>query len=97
MTEKFSPWPWSRDQFGNVVGATNRKVSVQGVSLPLTKDDEAEANADLFAAAPQMYEALQAIEIALKTGIGSPHEILDENSPIRDAIRDSLKQARGEK
>ena len=55
-----------------------------------------EANAHLIAAAPEMYEALEALVFAVNTFAISPTEVLDENSPIMDAIRVALKKARGE-
>lgn len=39
----------------------------------------------------KMREALQAIEQALQMGF-SPSDVLDENSPIRDGIREALAE-----
>ena len=50
---------------------------------------EDEANAVLIAKAPDMFEALEAIEFALSQGMPAAM-VLDENSPIRDCIRASL-------
>ena len=58
--------------------------------------EELQANARLIAAAPSMYEALEAVVIALDRLSIPPAEVLDENSPIMDAIRVALKAARGE-
>lgn len=49
----------------------------------------------LIASAPDLLEALEAIEHALKMGFPAS-EILDENSPIRDGIRAAIAKAKGE-
>ncbi len=41
----------------------------------------------------ELVEALEAIEHALRMGFQAA-DILDENSPIRDGIRQAIKQAR---
>lgn len=92
MTEKFSPGPWSRDSFGSVVDATGRKVKVQGVSLPMLSDDEAEANADLFAAAPEL---LGALEKYINAGIGNSTDFALQHDAYSKAYV-AIKQARGE-
>ena len=51
---------------------------------------EIEANANLIAAAPDMYEALETIERV--AGIG-----MMEDDPARVKARDALRKARGEK
>lgn len=98
MTEKFTPGPWRRDPFGGIVDATNRRVWIQGASLPMRRDDEAEANADLVAAAPELLGALEELYAMVK---GECPSILAEDSggsahtDLR--IQEAIKKARGEK
>ncbi|MDQ0035883.1 hypothetical protein J2W30_003656 [Variovorax boronicumulans] len=55
---------------------------------------EDEANAVLIAKAPDMFEALEAIEFALSQGMPAAM-VLDENSPIRDCIRAAVAAVKG--
>ena len=53
------------------------------------------ADATLMSAAPNLYAVLDAIQAALIDGTDA-RTILDENSPIRDAMREALVKAREE-
>ena len=57
--------------------------------------EECLANARLIVASPDMYEVLEAIEIALDKFHASPSDVLDEKAPIMNALREALKKARG--
>lgn len=62
----------------------------------VAKSDGAEmpiGDALLIASAPDLLEALDAIEYAICAGL-SPAEVLDENSPLRDAARNAIAKAR---
>lgn len=58
------------------------------------RSQEKEANATLIAAAPELLECAEAIELGLCNGFKAA-EILDENSPIRDALRAAIAKATG--
>lgn len=65
---KFTKGPWKIDKYGNVKTPDGESLLVNGVALPAgnhTRQAEAEANAQLIAAAPALYEACQQAESAL--------------------------------
>lgn len=66
MTEKHTPGPWSIGKYGDVTDATGEVVRAKG--LALTRGAEAEANARLIAAAPDMLAALKAVLRSAETG-----------------------------
>ena len=58
----FTPGPWARDKYGNVIGPDGRDILFRGVSILGSGSDkrlaEAEANTAIAAAAPDLLEAL---------------------------------------
>ena len=68
--------------------------SSEGVLVIQRSDAECKANARLIAAAPDFYQTARAIEWALQSGHDA-REVLDENSPLRDALRDAIAKAEG--
>ena len=101
MSARFTRGPWSA--IGNTIyslffarGYERNKwnCTIYGdVDCPR---EELQAVAHLIVASPDMYEVLEAIEIALDKFHASPSDVLDENAPIMDALREALKKARGE-
>lgn len=53
------------------------------------------ADALLRAAAPDLLQAAQAIEFAMRMPGVTAAEVLDENSPIRDGLRSAIARATG--
>ena len=97
MTEKFTPGPWKAtydSQLQAAIEIYNTEDRVMVAVLPdrgtIEAMSEIEANANLIAAAPDMYEALETIERV--AGIG-----MMEDDPARVKARDALRKARGEK
>jgi hypothetical protein len=91
--------PWHRNikpitRYPTIFAGRNThlaKIIVEGIGL-----SEAEANADLIAAAPDLLEALQTI-VRMADGRAIPGNlILDENSPLMYAARDAIAKATGE-
>lgn len=83
--------PWVSCEHGIVpAGASNysERILVSGVRMPMGRDDEAEANANLIAAAPELYEALSELI-----------DHCDDANPWMDLsdAKDALAKARGEK
>lgn len=75
------------EHFGvEVAGRAHHREWFQGIDQP---------DANLIAAAPELYEALEAAELACRMGI-PPSEVLSLNSTIRLAARAALTKARGE-
>lgn len=78
-------------------GATWDVIGPDGIATGTSYDDEPDAD-EMAAALNHAYElgreqpldVLRAINRALLIGI-DPREVLDENSPIRDAIRDAIR------
>ena len=101
MSARFTSGPWSA--IGNTIyslffarGHERNKwdCTIYGdVDCPR---EEQQAVAHLIAVAPDMYEVLEAIEIALDKFHASPSDVLDEKAPIMNALRDALRKARGE-
>lgn len=89
MTGKHTPGPWHRNikpatKYTTVWSGRNKHVArvvVDGLA-----PEEVEANICLIAAAPELLDIAETIELGLKRGY-TPAELLDENSPIRDRIR----------
>lgn len=101
---KHTPGPWAVNHAGDHTGITEVFVyapncGVDDVSVaadivdPVTSMPS-EANARLIASAPDLLEALEAIEYALRMNF-SPATILDEGSPIREGIRAAIARATG--
>jgi hypothetical protein len=87
---KATPGPWYRDEYGNLKSPesshTLSMIPFSGVMI--TSGAEANANTCLIAAAPDLYEALEAL---LETCHAEPHG----ESERRAAIA-ALAKARGE-
>lgn len=93
---KHMPGPWEMSD-GSVwaISPWNARVRIASVTQfsPMNGIDS-DANRRLIAAAPDMFEALEAIEFALNQGMPAAM-VLDENSPIRDCLRAAIAKATG--
>ena len=104
MTKKFTKGPWYADKNGKIWrnipsdlyeygGKIAGDMPLAFVSKGWYEKDETpypqQANANLIAAAPDLYEALETIERV--AGIG-----MMEDDPARVKARDALRKARGE-
>lgn len=88
--EKFTPPPWSVPSKGNLRGAVVAKDG-QMVCDPSgagRHEDEAEANARLIAAAPEMYELLALLD--------NYYAVRGESNRVTKTISQVLKKVRGE-
>ena len=97
MSEKFTKGPWKAtydSQLQALIQIYSTEDRIMVAVLPdrgtVEAMPEIEANANLIAAAPDMYEALETIERV--AGIG-----MMEDDPARVKARDALRKARGEK
>ena len=93
---KFTKGPWKAtydSQLQAAIEIYNTEDRIMVAVLPdrgtVEAMPEIEANANLIAAAPDMYEALETIERV--AGIG-----MMEDDPARVKARDALRKARGE-
>ena len=88
--DKFTPPPWSVPSKGNLRGAVVAKDGemVCDPSGAGRHEDEAEANARLIAAAPEMYYILDIID--------TYHAIKGVNNRWERTISKLLKEVRGE-
>jgi hypothetical protein len=77
METKFTPGPWK-------AVFDDRKIYIEGIGVPTDKNEK--ANAHLIAAAPELYEALEAL-LSYKT---------DAPLYFQENGRAALKKARGE-
>ena len=101
--EKFTPAPWSIHHFGNrTLIVTGMRKDVCEI-YSLVNLGEKCANANLIAAAPEMYEALhtcfitlQIIPTILVTDEELFNAVLEKLKPINKLARQVLKKARGE-
>lgn len=58
---KYTPGPWKRGKYGEILDSRNNHIRVIGVSLPcgsIPESDEAHGNSALVLAAPELLEAL---------------------------------------
>lgn len=95
---KHTPGPWSIKQPKRILGCDTRGqlyLHAKDVTLAAILDGEREANACLIAAAPDLLQVAEAIEGALRMPGVTAAEVLDENSPIRDALRAAVSKAKG--
>lgn len=60
----------------------------------ITRSYNSFANARLIAAAPELLQVLKDIEAMLNAGLDASI-VMDENSPMRDAMRDAIRKAKG--
>ena len=85
----------SKDQnFEEALNCRNFKASEQEEYAAI--NHRAVADAYLRAAAPDLLEVLQAIELAMRFPTVTADAVLDENSPIREGIRAAIARATGE-
>ena len=96
MSKKFTPGPWTATYDSQLQAAIEIYSTEDRIIVAVLPDrgtieamSEIEANANLIAAAPDMYEALETIERV--AGIG-----MMEDDPARVKARDALRKARGE-
>ncbi len=92
-----TPGPWTHVN-GDVVDATNTKIQICGISMPsgyVPADHVGFANARLIAAAPELYEACQAV-------LGHFAGTVDDNVPLplgyalQQKLRRAIAKATGE-
>lgn len=95
---RWTPGPWVKNRYGELVGRNGERVDVYDAGIRLTlasPDDVDRANAHLIAAAPELYEALEMIFDAdgdcIKDDL--PRQLPDH---IRAKVGDILAKARGE-
>ena len=95
---RFTPGPWEYD--GMVTddhghGWFVRPCAARTISVEGRTDEEADANAHLIAAAPDLYNALNRIMDYAHTG-ASVKDIIPEDQPQFIAAYAALAKARGE-
>ena len=62
MSAAHTPGPWVKDRYQQLIAANGKQVGVWGCGISwVSRDGEAEANARLIAAAPDLLEALQSV------------------------------------
>jgi hypothetical protein len=100
---KHTPGPWVVDEANTnlvarlVNGVYEYVCAVEPSSFSTREcsDDQEESDARLIAAAPELLEALKAIELALKLPTVTPAQVLHESSVIRQGIRAAIAKAEG--
>jgi len=97
---KHTPGPWAIDWNVSRLDvfsgdAATLVASIRRSAISAGIDETARANARLIAAAPDLLDVAETIELGIKRGY-TPAELLDENSPIRDRIRAAIAKATGE-
>jgi hypothetical protein len=87
----FTPGPWEARTFAIYGGANMRdRIAHTGGGLPPPRVRESDANARLIAAAPELYEALEAtLEFLGEIGAGP-------RKALREQVQAALAKARGE-
>lgn len=95
---KFTPGPWEAVSFnGNSLVVTELIVNEkEAIALLGTCGEKEQANAHLIAAAPDMYEALEAA-VSEYGKPGGPWNVPSEPGTWIDKARAALAKARGEK
>ena len=91
MSEQFTKGPWKNKDnyvFSPLFDEDDDSMCMS-IAVACAGVADATANANLIAAAPDMYEALETIERV--AGIG-----MMEDDPARVKARDALRKARGE-
>lgn len=88
----YTKGPWRRDKYGSLVDSSGEQVMLRGTATLCSGSDarmaEAEANSDLIAAAPELFEALEMASQSAGFQYMTPE--------TRDAISAALSKARGE-
>lgn len=95
METKWTPGPWVKDRLDQLRAPDGRQVGVWGAGMAwVSRDDEAEANAKLIAAAPDLYSALERLQ--------RNFALLLSGKPVRDVaeteaeVNAALRKAHGE-
>ena len=89
-TTQFTPGPWTINAGLSVKGNGGRHIAKVGAEHLDSQTDR--ANAGLIAAAPEMYEALQAVVDQLQA-VGAPGSVYN---PALTQARKALAKAKGE-
>ena len=76
MSAAHTPGPWVKDRYNQLRGPNGVQVGVWDAGISwVSRDDEAEANARLIGAAPDLLEALKAMKRAgLREGISASEQ-----------------------
>jgi hypothetical protein len=90
MTTKHTPGPWAVADVGEVVVCATGRTLCDVYSSPATGDEQADADANLIAAAPDLLEALEAAHWWL-VFFGTDHL-----EPVRARCRAAIAKARGQ-
>ncbi len=93
---KHTPGPWQANG-SHIYTADPERALLAQVINPGSKasDYPLVENARLIAAAPELLEALKAIELALKLPTVTPAQVLHESGVIRQGIRAAIARAEG--
>jgi hypothetical protein len=89
---RWTPGPWTAHAF--LVMAGYDRITHTGGNLPPPRAHESQANARLIAAAPELYEALEAAEHHLKETLAGPRWI--DDCPVLRQVQLALAKAIGE-
>jgi hypothetical protein len=90
MSAAFTPGPWVKDRHDQLFGIDGKQVCVWNAGIAFSsRDEETEANARLIASAPEMFDALVAVN---KCGNGGAKL----SRVASDMTRRALAKARGE-
>jgi hypothetical protein len=91
-----TPGPWQANG-SHIYTADSERALLAQVFNPGSKasDYPLVENARLIAAAPELLEALKAIELALKLPTVTPAQVLHESGVIRQGIRAAIARAEG--
>ena len=90
MTTKHTPGPWAVADVGEVVVCATGRTLCDVYSSPTTGDEQADADAHLIAAAPDLLAALEAA-LACLNFFGS-----DQIEPFRVRCRAAIAKAKGQ-
>lgn len=93
---KHTAGPWSVGRFGQITNNSNEMIRLEGVSLSGISDPETRANRDLFAAAPDLLEALERLKIEVVLSDVDMDYIEKHFRPWLDKAEAAIKKARGE-
>lgn len=92
---KHTPGPWVKGKFGQLYGASGRQVGVWDAGIArVSRDAEAEANARLIAAAPELLAACE--EMIGTLWFKSPHGSDVINADAYKQMTDAIAKAKGQ-
>lgn len=102
MTPKYTPAPWQAGKYSSIVGVpitaqpdkTKNTMVIVGTQQARSKE-EAIANANLIAAAPELLEALEAVNKEIYATMGSTLTE-DRYFKLRELCCDAIAKAKGE-